>query len=397
MKGQFPKRGFDRHEYASRVKKAQKVLLDRKLQAILLSSEADIRYFTGFMTQFWQSPTRPWFTIILPEGPPIAIIPSIGIPLMETCYVSRIHSWSSPNKDDDGIGLLLKVLREAVGSKRANIGLLMGQETSFRAPLRDIIKIIAPETQLQIFDITHEIQHIRMIKSKSEIEKLKVVCSLVSEVFDDLPNWILDKTPLSELFRTFKINALNLGVDDVSYLVGASGKGGYFDIIAPPTANKVEKGHIFMLDTGCVWDGYFSDFDRNFALGYASDEAIEAHERLIDATNAAVNSIRPGVTRSKDLFLTMSEILYPDEDPLKLKVNEVGRMGHGLGIQLTEPPSHTSWDETVILPGMVLTVEPSIIYGDERYLMVAEENIFVTEKGFEYLSKPRSRKLKIIT
>ena len=393
---QFPKRGFERHEYVIRVKKAQKVLLDRKLHAILISSEADIRYFTGFMTQFWQSPTRPWFTIILPEGPPIAIIPSIGVPLMETCYVAKIYSWSSPDKDDDGISLLLTVLEQTLGTKLANIGLLMGRETNFRAPLKDILTLISPKTKLKIFDITHEIQKIRMIKSKSEIEKLKFVCGLVSDVFDDLPNWQLDGTPLSELFRMFKINALESGVDDVSYLVGASGKGGYFDIIAPPTANKLKEGDIFMLDTGCVWDGYFSDFDRNFALGSASDESIEAHERLIDATNAAVHSIRPGVTRSKDLFNTMSEVIYPNKDPSNLKLDDVGRLGHGLGIQLTEPPSHTSWDETVIMPGMALTIEPSVVYGDECYLMVAEENIFVTEKGFEYLSKPMSRKLKII-
>ena len=113
MQVQFPKRGFEQHEYVSRVKKAQKVLLDRKLQAILISSEADIRYFTGFMTQFWQSPTRPWFTLILPEGAPIAVIPSIGVPLMESCYVSRIHSWSSPQREDDGISLLLKVLQQS--------------------------------------------------------------------------------------------------------------------------------------------------------------------------------------------------------------------------------------------------------------------------------------------
>ena len=83
------------------------------------------------------------------------------------------------------------------------------------------------------------------------------------DVFDDLPNWHLDGTPLSELFRTFKINALTVGVDDVSYLVGAAGNGGYFDIIAPPTDRNLKAGDIFMLDTGCIWDGYFSDFDRN--------------------------------------------------------------------------------------------------------------------------------------
>ena len=50
---------------------------------------------------------------------------------------------------------------------------------------------------------------------------------------------------------------------------------------------------------------------------YNPDESIEAHERLIDATNAAVHSIRPGVTRSKDLFSTMSEVLYPNKVSLQ--------------------------------------------------------------------------------
>ncbi|MDG2475188.1 MAG: Xaa-Pro peptidase family protein [Paracoccaceae bacterium] len=396
MNPQFPKRGFEQREYVNRVKKAQKVLLNRNLQGLLISSEADIRYFTGFMTQFWQSPTRPWFVIILPEGAPIAIIPTIGIPLMETCYVDKIHSWSSPDKDDDGLGLLLKVLQNAFGHKRGNLGLLMGRETSFRAPLLDILKLLAPETKIQISDITSEIQHIRMIKSEAEIEKLKFICGLVSQVFEDLPNWRLEGIPLSELFRKFKINTLRLGADDVSYLVGASGKGGYFDIIAPPTERQLKRGDIFMLDTGSIWDGYFSDFDRNFALGHASDEAIEAHEKLIKATNAAVGAIKPGVTRSKDLFNIMSSVLHPEINPSDLSINDVGRLGHGLGSQLTEPPSHTAWDETIIEPGMTITIEPSIIYGKEKYLMVAEENIHIKETTIDYLSKPCSKELTII-
>ena len=151
-----------------------------------------------------------------------------------------------------------------------------------------------------------------------------------------------------------------------------------------------------MLDTGCVWDGYFSDFDRNFALKSASNEALEAHEKLIDATMTAVDSIVPGKTTSQDLFRVMSEVIYPNIDPSDLKIDNVGRLGHGLGIQLTEPPSHTSWDTTVLQPSMTLTIEPSIFYGKESFLMVAEENILITKVGVEYLSKPCNRDLKVI-
>jgi Xaa-Pro aminopeptidase len=92
----------------------------------------------------------------------------------------------------------------------------------------------------------------------------------------------------------------------------------------------------------------------------------------------------------------MNHILYPDIDQSNLKSDDVGRFGHGVGIQLTEPPSHTSWDTTILQPGMTITLEPSIIYGEKDFLMVAEENILVSETGFEYLTKPCSKDLKII-
>ena len=122
-------------------------------------------------------------------------------------------------------------------------------------------------------DMTTEIQHIRMIKSPAEQDKLRYICSTVSGVFADLPRWAIAGMPLNELFRQFKIKALEAGVDDVSYLVGSAGPDGYTDIIAPPTDRPLASGDVFMLDTGCVWDGHFSDFDRNFAINYASEAA----------------------------------------------------------------------------------------------------------------------------
>ena len=79
--------------------------------------------------------------------------------------------------------------------------------------------------------------------------------------------------------------------------------------------------------------------------------------------------------------------------------DDVGRYGHGLGIQLTEPPSHTNWDETELAAGMVLTLEPSFGYtaadGGSR-MMVAEENILVTTEGAELLTVRAPRDLPVI-
>ena len=108
-------RGFDDTEFAARCTHLQAAMAQADVGAVLLTSEAEIRYFTGFMTQFWQSPTRPWFVVIPSSGKPIAIIPSIGMPLMRQCYTENIISWASPAANDDGITLLADVIHKHVG------------------------------------------------------------------------------------------------------------------------------------------------------------------------------------------------------------------------------------------------------------------------------------------
>ena len=79
--------------------------------------------------------------------------------------------------------------------------------------------------------------------------------------------------------------------------------------------------------------------------------------------------------------------------------DDVGRYGHGLGIQLTETPSHAAWDTTELAAGMVLTLEPSVIYtaadGAPR-MMVAEENILLTDAGAELLTRRAPREIPVL-
>ena len=385
-------RGFTEAEFERRCSAAQQIMLEQNLDAMLFASEPEMRYFTGFMTPFWQSPTRPWFLVLPRSGKPVAVIPTIGVPLMGSCYVGDIKSWASPAASDDGISLLSDVIRGYVPNE-GRLGLLMGRETVFRAPLADILALKAGLAPRQWIDVTSSVQHIRMIKSPAEIAKISHICAIVSHVFSDLPSWLTTGIPLADVFRTFKQRVLAAGADDVSYLVGSAGQGGYKDIIGPPDERPLQQGDIIMLDTGSVWDGYFSDFDRNFAIGHASDAAHLAHQQLYDATEAALAVAKPGKTPA-DLYAAMDKVLRPDAS--SGGGDDVGRYGHGLGIQLTEPPSHTAWDHTELAANMVLTLEPSVVYGD-GFLMVAEENILVTDHGAELLTTRVTRDLPVIS
>ncbi|MGC6453653.1 MAG: M24 family metallopeptidase [Candidatus Puniceispirillaceae bacterium] len=391
-----PERGFPEEEFAARCAAMQAAMARDGVDAMLFTSEPEMRYFTGFLTPFWQSPTRPWFLVMPPAGKPLAVIPSIGAPLMRSCHVDEVISWSSPAAEDDGISLLADTLAPLLG-KAGRLGMMMGRETVLRMPLADFDALRDRLPVSDILDMTAAVQRIRMQKSFREITKIRHICGLACDVFDGLPEWVHEGMPIAAMFRRFKIEALGAGVDDVSYLVGSAGPEGYLDIIAPPDERPLASGDVLMLDTGCVWDGYFCDFDRNFAIGRPAAAAQEAHRKLYDATEAALEMLRPGCVAG-DLFRAMDAVLRPPSATVP-QGDDVGRYGHGLGIQLTETPSHADWDETDITAGMVLTLEPSISYtatDSSPRMMVAEENVLVTAEGPELLTRRATRELPVI-
>ena len=385
-----PPRGFPVSEFEARLQKAQSRMAALGIDAVLLNTEPDVRYFSGYLTQFWQSPTRPWYLIVPQSGKPVAVIPSIGADCMGRTWIEDIRTWSSPHETDDGISLLAETLTATVGGT-ARIGLMTGRETYFRAPLKDLERIREALPNVTWADATALVQGLRVIKSEAEIEKIRYIAEIASTAFEMVPEILQEGMSEIEVFRAFKIACLKLGADDVPFLVGGAGPGGYGDIISPPSERQLSNGDVLILDTGCIWDGYFCDFDRNFAVGDVSDAVHTAHEICWKATEAGIHAATPGATCA-DLFNAMNAVMVPHATASD---GDVGRLGHGLGMQLTEFPSHTSWDKTVLEPGMVLTLEPGYAFAEGK-MMVHEENIVVRGSGAELLTRRASRKLPVI-
>lgn len=384
-----PPRGFVQAEYENRLQRAQAKMAAQNLAGLLLSTEPEVRYFSGFHTLFWQSPTRPWFLFVPQSGKPVAIIPEIGADLMGRTWIDDIRTWPAPHPEDDGISLLTELL-SSLAARGEIVGVLKGHETHMRMPQGDYERLISNLPGLKITDCTALIRELRMVKSEAEIEKLRYICQIGSQTFDAAAEFVCEGKPLDEVFREFRRKALALGADDVPYLVGGADRGGYSDVISPPTARQLAKGDIIMLDTGAVWDGYFCDFDRNFAIGQPSADAQIAYKKLWHATEAGLAAARPGNT-CRDLFQAMHDVIAPNGEG----AGDVGRFGHGLGMQLTEWPSHAAFDETELKEGMVLTLEPSISFGGEK-IMVHEEDIVVRADGAELLTSRAAPELPVL-
>ena len=385
----IPPRGFTADEFETRTAKAQAMMAERSLGALLVCTEPEVRYFTGFHTPFWQSPTRPWFVVVPASGKPIAVIPSIGGASMSATWIDDVRTWSSPQPADDGISLLVDSIAEITdGAGGAKIGLPMGPETHVRMPLGDLDTL--RERVGGFVDATDIIRSLRMVKSEAEIAKHRHICGIVSDAFDELPNLLSTGMTERQAFQAFRAEIVRQGADDVPYLVGATGPGGIDDIIRQPSDREIADGDLLIFDTGSTFDGYFSDFDRNFAFTSADQGAKDAYRAVWEATEAGLAACRPGATTTQ-VFGAMNEVLKANGS----LGNDVGRMGHGLGMQVTEWPSHTDSDDTVIEENMVLTLEPGLVWAPGK-AMVHEENLVVRADGPELLSRRAAAELPII-
>ena len=379
---------FPPSEFRDRVARAQVRMATAGIEALLLTTEPDVRYFTGFLTRFWESPTRPWFLIVPVAGDPVAVIPSIGAHLMGQSWLTDVRTWRSPDYQDDGISLLADALAELVSSG-GTIGIPSGGETHLRMPLASWDRLRAALPDRSFGGDVDILRQLRMVKSEPEIIRLREACQIADRAFDRVPEIAAPGVPLSTVFRRFQMLCLEEGADWVPYLAGGAAQGGYGDVISPADDRPLEIGDVLMLDTGLVHQGYFSDFDRNWSIGPPSGAVRDGHARLIEATQAAFDIARPGTTAA-DLFHAMDQSLTGGSGG-----GDAGRLGHGVGMQLTEPPSLIPADDTMLRPGMVLTLEPGIELEPGR-ILVHEENIVVRETGAEWLSAPQGPEIRVI-
>ncbi len=383
-------RGFDNSEFENRVEKAR-ILMDKNhVDLLLITSPHNFRYFSGLDSYFWESPTRPWFLLIPLNSKPFAVVPSIGQSALEKTWIENIATWQSPNPVDEGVSLLKEIICKLMPNK-GNIGCELGLESHLRMSIDDFDKLRKNLSNYKFISASNIFWQLRMIKSESEIEKIRNIVSIASKVFDNLTQHIKIGMSEIEICNIFKKQLNENGADHTLYMSCASSNGGYDQIICNPSEKKIEDGDILIIDTGSTFDGYFCDFDRNFGFGKVSQECQNAYKILWETTEIIFEKIKPG-TPCADISNSLLEILKKSG----LNSNSVGRMGHGLGLQVTEPPSIYSYDKTILKENMVITLEPCFEYLPGK-MLVHEENILITNNGYELLSTRTPQEIPIIT
>jgi|CXWL01.1.fsa_nt_gi Xaa-Pro aminopeptidase len=145
-------------------------------------------------------------------------------------------------------------------------------------------------------------------------------------------------------------------------------------------ARTFRDGDAVIVDFVCSRVGYLGDMTRTFALGAVSDEIKRAYDAVRRAQRAAIKAIRPGVTCGQVDSAARSVI-----ESAGLGEFFTHRTGHGIGLEVHEPPYLVKAGAQRLEPGMVVTVEPGV-YVPGQFGIRIEDVVAVTESGHEVLS-----------
>ncbi len=380
---------FARSEFEARMERARALMSASELDALLVTSEFNFNYLTGLVTQFWLSPTRPWFFILPREGEPIAIVSEHGaICMRATSAIDRIETWPSPRPGDEGISTVSAALSN-IKTRFGRIGAEMGAESRLGLPVSDFLAIRDRIAPLSFVDSTSLLARLRSVKSPGEVARIRLACEIVCDAFDDFPDLYVPGDSEVSLNRKFHLHLMQAGVDSVPYQIATSGPGGYTSTILPSTDKPLRKGDILLIHTCAQIDGYFCDVPRIFSLGEPSAEAKRTYDLVWRSTQAGLDAMRPGV-RTRDVWHAEFDVLRGAGPAARGE-----RMGHGIGFQITEAPSVTRVDDTVLTPGLVVSVEPNLTYGNGCDI-THEEILVVTETGIDQLTRRTPREITVI-
>jgi len=376
---------FEPSEFEARIERARQAMREGRLDALIITTIPAFRYFTGYFPIISESPARPWFFILPLQAEPRAIIPAMGTgDMSEASWLSDIDSWPSPNPADEGVSLIASHI-EALTRRFGRIGMELGPETRLGMAAADFASLKAAISQSEIVDAAALVQAVKAILSAAEIARMQMAADIVGSAFGAVPEIVNEGMSEARLHRLFQAEILSRDADYVRYLAIGSGPGGYDSICRGPVERKIGKGDVLALDTGSVIDGYFCDFDRNFSIGLPAPETAHAYSSLHRAVEAGLAAARPGVTASS-VWRAMADVLAR----AGVEPGSIGRMGHGLGMALTEPPSIHPGDGTVLKESMALAIEPGLVYRDAtgiEHLMVHEENIVLTDGGNRLITR----------
>ncbi|EYB67712.1 peptidase M24 [Deinococcus phoenicis] len=229
------------------------------------------------------------------------------------------------------------------------------------------------------------VEGVRLVKSPQEVQAIREAQALADRVFAEVRPMIRAGARELDVALALETGLRRAGAEVGFDVIVASGPRGAMPH-GVASERVIEDGELVTVDFGARLRGYHSDMTRTVAVGTPSEELRRVYNAVLEAEEAAVAAIRPGVKAGE-----LDELARGILERHGLAEAFAHSLGHGVGLNIHEGPGLRKGSEDVLAPGMVVTVEPGAYLPGVGGVRI-EDLVLVTDTGYEVLShSPKER------
>ena len=347
-------------------------MASRHLGALYVTKPVSIAYLTGFEA----NPHERLMAMTIRADGATLIVPALEEQNAKLhASNAEVVAWRDGEDAYELVSRSVGALSE-IGVEKDHLTLLAAEQLTSRTGAVELV------------DVGPELRGLRLTKHEDEVEKLQRAADITDEAYEHVVVRLrIGQSEIDVALMTASAIGDLGGALAFRPLVqsGPNSAQPHFE----PSGRKLAPGDLVLLDFGGAFGGYKADTTRMAVVGEPDGKQREIHELVLAAHDAAIATVRAGVTTG-------------EVDAAARRVIEAGgygpqffhRIGHGLGLEDHEDPSMDPGSDRVLEAGMVFTIEPGVYipgWGGVRI----EDDVVVEEGGCRVLTKA-DRSLRVI-
>ena len=335
-------------------------LEQRTLDALIVTCPANVRYLSGFTGSNGA-------LLLSPGGCELFTDPRYQLQAAQEADC-RVHAARGP--------LLARLMAVAQRKKLHRLGFEKSRVSW------DAYNLLAEKLWLGavLEPVAGIVEELRMVKSPSEIALIRKAMAVCDEALEATLTGLRPGLSEREVAAELDYQMRRRGADGAAFetIVAAGPRSALPH--AHPTGNTLRNHQLVLIDVGASRAGYASDMTRTVVLGRAGTKARHLYQAVAEAQAAALAAVRPGVTAASVDRAARSVLRRHG-----LERAFAHATGHGLGLEIHEPPRLGKREKIRLRAGMVITVEPGAYLAGFGGVRI-EDTVLVTAGGVEILS-----------
>ena len=355
-------------DFKARVRDFQRELLRQRVDALLVTHMPNVRYLCGFTGSSGALLIAPDRATLLTDG-------RYTVQAREEAPMVRVRIAKGSPSAAALSSLTGKGQTVAIEADHVTLS----QRAAFAK--------VAPTARLK--PLSGLVERARMIKQPDEVLQLKAAVMLASGLFEVLLHGINPGVTESHVAAELEYVARRSGAQGMSFetIVASGPRSAMPHGVASEQA--IPASGFVVLDYGVILAGYCSDMTRTVHVGPPGRKQRALYQAVLDAQLAAIDAVRPGVQAGK-VDLAARKVLRK----AGFASYFTHSTGHGVGLEIHEPPRLGKGQTELLQPGMVITIEPGAYIPGLGGVRI-EDMVLVTETGCQILT-PTSKELMIL-